>query len=177
MKFLRILFVFILFIGCKETLPDKVILPESVTSASKRPIILDYICLNGCVECQLLDAHRWIRRNNELALMGDDYRASIICILAFKNKSDASITNRYDFLKSVNNNNVSYIYSNNFIQHFYKVNSFKPSRSFTCLLEPDGDVIYKGGNPKKDIDIFKHYSKAIFQYNIKAGWTFCRMES
>ncbi len=166
MRFLKLVFIVQLLTlsGCYVQQPERIIIPQCKVNVVNGPIILDYMWLNGCVDCQLMDASRWVRRQNDLMKMGDDYRASIICILSFDKEADATIVEKYRFLQR-EYNNVFFVYSRNDVLKFCRDNSFYPHRSFTCLLDKDGAIVTKGGNPKKDSEAFKQYSSLIYMYN------------
>lgn len=149
--------------GCKEMIPERFVLPQPLSTGNS-PIILDYVWLNGCLDCQLLDATRWIRRQQDLERMGDDYKAEIVCIISTRNQSDDSLVEKY--FSSINASKVHYIYSRDSVSIFDKINSISSSqRSFTCLLDSTGNVIIHGGQPKKDMDSFKQYSMSIYHYH------------
>ena len=151
--------VLILLQGCKAQIPEHFIIPQSINSEN-RPVILNYVWMNGCIECQLSDASRWVRRQIDLQRMGDDYKAKIICILSTSNQSDEELV--YKYCTSLNSSDVHFISSRDTISVFCKQNSIRrPRRSFTCLLDYEGNVLIKGGMPQKDMESFKHYSLCI----------------
>ncbi len=68
----------------------------------------------------------------------------------------------YKYCTSLNSSDVHFISSRDTISVFCKQNSIRrPRRSFTCLLDYEGNVLIKGGMPQKDMESFKHYSLCI----------------
>ena len=152
--------------GCEKPLPDRFVIPQSLTTAKKCPIILDYMWLSGCSECQILDAARWLRRQNDLTKRGAGHEVEIICILASDRPLNTDLIEQQTS-SSMQTPNVHYVYTVSEIRHFLRLNPAMPSRrSFTCLLDPEGSVVCQGGDPKKDMESFDEYVACIHNLNI-----------
>ncbi len=165
----RIIFsVILLFLlqGCHRQFPDKIVIPSSFCVTDNAPVIIDYIWMDGCTECQASEAARWIRRQKDLARMGDDYKAQIICILNSRTRENESTISQQEFIARTYND-LHFIYTANDVQLFTDLNpDIRHRKSFTCLTNPNGHIIHKGGNPKKDLEAFKKYTDFISNYNI-----------
>ncbi len=98
--------------------------------------------------------------------MGDEYKVQIICIINSPAQEGENTIGLQEFT-SETYSNLHFISSNREIQTFISLNpGIRHRKSFTCLTQPDGLILLNGGNPKKDLEVFKEYANFISDYNI-----------